>query len=536
MLLAERPSPSQRGFPRCSHIRQHVIISKFGLVFFCDQEPYIEPRLSAMSSICQRSDHAVHPATCSICHSIDNASDIVFLPGCGHAFHDECLKRYSESTRTPLDLLRCPNCRSDIGQATIDHMLQTGSPTASQRADEPATVNVESAEIRADPMTIHDMPETAGNADEAEADEAEPMQHAENADEAEPAQHAEEADAAESAQPSDEAGEAEAAQHSEEAATTEPSRRAGARRRKAAATEPAHKKLRKRKTAKAAATKNTGNTGKKSSKVKKAAKRATQRTPPATGKSGAASSIAPLATETLPPTHYAVGSIVSLPAHSQDADQHFCSKCNQPLNGIRQTDKGPKRYYCKSCKAQVSALSRMLGTWPIAQFKELSAEEQRTFYNNARGLDKQQLQDQVSKVLERVEQRTVAYESGGKFLPLDVWACKGFNVEHIRDRSDPVDIRPHNVLGMTYRLRIESLATKDDNITSLRHRIGGQLKSSAARSAPGEPRASASSSAASVLPSADAAITSGFTKDAMVEMRKLARQTMQAAEKGKKRN
>ena len=110
-----------------------------------------------------------------------------------------------------------------------------------------------------------------------------------------------------------------------------------------------------------------------------------------------------------------------------------------------------------------------------------------------------------------------------------MWARKGFNADSIRDFSDPVEVRPHNVLGITYRVKIESLVNRDDNITAVRQRIVDQ-KSSAASSAHGEPRASAASSAASVQPSADGAVT----KEAMVEMRKLARQAMVATTKNEK--
>lgn len=45
-------------------------------------------------------------------------------------------------------------------------------------------------------------------------------------------------------------------------------------------------------------------------------------------------------------------------------------------------------------------------------------------------------------------------QEGGEYLPLSVWATRGFDVELIASRSRPVDIREHEVLGKTYRLRI----------------------------------------------------------------------------------
>ena len=48
-------------------------------------------------------------------------------------------------------------------------------------------------------------------------------------------------------------------------------------------------------------------------------------------------------------------------------------------------------------------------------------------------------------------------QEGGEFLPLSVWATKGFDIENIASRSRPVDIREHEVLGKTYRVRIMAI-------------------------------------------------------------------------------
>ena len=53
-------------------------------------------------------------------------------------------------------------------------------------------------------------------------------------------------------------------------------------------------------------------------------------------------------------------------------------------------------------------------------------------------------------------------------MPLPVWSNKGFDAEAIAEKSDPVDIRDHTVLGSTYRVRIESKVTTE---TTLYNRI-----------------------------------------------------------------
>jgi hypothetical protein len=56
--------------------------------------------------------------------------------------------------------------------------------------------------------------------------------------------------------------------------------------------------------------------------------------------------------------------------------------------------------------------------------------------------------------LEVVEQHGEEYEDGGEFLPLGVWACRGFSAEDIALKSLPSDRKMHPVCGQTYRVRI----------------------------------------------------------------------------------
>jgi hypothetical protein len=46
------------------------------------------------------------------------------------------------------------------------------------------------------------------------------------------------------------------------------------------------------------------------------------------------------------------------------------------------------------------------------------------------------------------------YEDAGEFLPLNVWANRGFNPEAIRDKTLPKDRRTHPVLGETFRVSV----------------------------------------------------------------------------------
>ena len=52
------------------------------------------------------------------------------------------------------------------------------------------------------------------------------------------------------------------------------------------------------------------------------------------------------------------------------------------------------------------------------------------------------------------------YLEGGDFLPLSVWATRGFNVADIEAKVKPEDVKQHSVLGKVYRVQLISSTTK----------------------------------------------------------------------------
>ena len=69
---------------------------------------------------------------------------------------------------------------------------------------------------------------------------------------------------------------------------------------------------------------------------------------------------------------------------------------------------------------------------------------------------------QLSRSFEKphFEKEEESYAEGGDFLPLSVWATKGFDSTRIEQLSRPEDIEDHAVLGRTYRVVIKSKAVK----------------------------------------------------------------------------
>ena len=57
------------------------------------------------------------------------------------------------------------------------------------------------------------------------------------------------------------------------------------------------------------------------------------------------------------------------------------------------------------------------------------------------------------------------YMNGGEFLPLSVWATRGFDANVIKEKIAPEDCREHPVLGTTYRVKILSMGDRFEKLT-----------------------------------------------------------------------
>ena len=84
-------------------------------------------------------------------------------------------------------------------------------------------------------------------------------------------------------------------------------------------------------------------------------------------------------------------------------------------------------------------------------------EARRQFYLDVTG----KAANEAARVLEELigeDVLTDKWSEGGTFLPLSVYATQGYDIEKIRDNSDPRDVREHPVLGATYRVHLSSTA------------------------------------------------------------------------------
>ena len=136
-------------------------------------------------------------------------------------------------------------------------------------------------------------------------------------------------------------------------------------------------------------------------------------------------------------------------------------------------------YKCLVCLSKRIQLHREFGTWPTDQFKALSVQEQTDFM---KAVGETTGQADLSKVansqMERYSKKANYYVHGGEFLPLDVWANRGFDAARIRDNSATADKMIHPVLGDVYRVATLSSGSKGEQGDMTSHVVGTRSRAS----------------------------------------------------------
>ena len=140
----------------------------------------------------------------------------------------------------------------------------------------------------------------------------------------------------------------------------------------------------------------------------------------------------------------------------EDLGAVFCSQCGNSASVFkcRLVHKAKGAWRCDVCSVKLTQLNRAFGQWPLASFTRLSQEEQQLFFSSCRDSNGPDTVSKMKEIIKKHQSSETYYVHGGEYVPLDVWAKRGFNVEDIRDRSEACDQQQHPVLGAVYRVRI----------------------------------------------------------------------------------
>ena len=192
----------------------------------------------------------------------------------------------------------------------------------------------------------------------------------------------------------------------------------------------------------------------------------------------------------------------------------ICTACGMAVDpvapGTRLMSKKQQSYRCGRCNTMSVSLHRTFGQWPLPQFRELSKTEQQDFFRSA-GSDSKSLESAVHHLLSRRLVERSHSQTTGKFLPLSVWAQKGYDPAVI-ERDGQMEMHP--VLGPTYqvvlketgRSKWEELAR--EQVLELKK----QAKSARGVKASGDPRSALAESSEPPFP-AEAAKESNSSED-----------------------
>ena len=137
-----------------------------------------------------------------------------------------------------------------------------------------------------------------------------------------------------------------------------------------------------------------------------------------------------------------------------------CSRCKKPFDMSRAQVVG-NTFRCHMCNTRGVQLSR-LPEWKASKLSGFTEEEKQDFWTRTHGCDSAaKLSLLVTNKVTHRHVETQHSEKLGTYLPLSVYKSKGYSIKRIKARC--TDKKWHPVLGMCYRVVVESHATSADD-------------------------------------------------------------------------
>ena len=108
---------------------------------------------------------------------------------------------------------------------------------------------------------------------------------------------------------------------------------------------------------------------------------------------------------------------------------------------------------------QAQSLRNAFGGWPPPGFDKLSVIESTEFYKSIKDKQGDDLQIVAKEFLTRVHETGESWNKSGTFQPLGYYEKLGYDINNILELTQPCDKKVHQILGMTYRVNLDSTST-----------------------------------------------------------------------------
>jgi hypothetical protein len=163
---------------------------------------------------------------------------------------------------------------------------------------------------------------------------------------------------------------------------------------------------------------------------------------------------------------------------SEDALTVWCMHCGDACDALkcRLRSKTKELWRCHRCCSKITMLHRGFGCWPTPEFSGLNDAEKSAFYKSAQELGYKEMMIKANSVITKHQSHEQFFERGGEFLPLSVWANKGYDPETIRTKSKPENKSSHEVLGDVYRVAILATGERGARGFQSRHELEARPK------------------------------------------------------------
>ena len=140
----------------------------------------------------------------------------------------------------------------------------------------------------------------------------------------------------------------------------------------------------------------------------------------------------------------------------------WCTTCASEASVMKSKSKlwgkQAARFQCSKCERVDLVLRRKYNT--VQFVRDLDPEVQKKFYNDCGTMSADKIRESAQRTYKSYNREEEWFDEGGDYLPLSVWASRGWDIERIEQNTKPEDVRETAQGGRTYRVKIQSGGTR----------------------------------------------------------------------------